>query len=154
MVRFYKTIEDLTFYSECWQEGDMATHHSGTIGFTGRVTKIPCEHYETHEMKFIQKYVKQDYLLSTDEILETIIIQIAGRDATALLETKDELVKMLDETLGWLGLGHIDGYDIDVKRTLIKKQYLNVFCKVIDKKVSIPHIKDVLKKIGISKFKL
>ena len=34
--------------------------------------------------------------------------------------------------LGWLGLGYVDGYDVDVKRSIFRKPKLQVFCIVID----------------------
>ncbi len=42
------------------------------------------------------------------------------------------LWRFAPSTIGWLGLGYVDGYDVDVKRSIFRKPKLQVFCIVID----------------------
>jgi hypothetical protein len=62
--------------------------------------------------------------------LRSIVIQyrIAGRGNTADLNRRVTIEKLMNERLGWTGLGHCDGGDIG-------SGAMNIFCYVADARV-------------------
>lgn len=67
---------------------------------------------------------------------------------------KDNLINALNDKLGWVGLGHVDGYDVDVEKRLFRKRYLRIFCIVVDLEIAKSVIKSVAEKIGDIKYSI
>lgn len=132
MVRFYKRIQDQWFYKECWQDGDRVIFHHGVVGNEGKVDSEPCLDFSAYYNSFKRKYEKQGYSEFSPDHAETIVLKYALKSSEEAESITKSVISLLNERLGWLGLGYVDGYDADVKRSIFRKPKLQVFCIVID----------------------
>ena len=75
--------------------------------------------------------------------LARIVIQykIDGRGTTNDLDKRVQVENLMNECLGWKGLGHCDGGDIG-------SGTMNVFCFVVDAETAVPHVVEELKTNG------
>ena len=81
---------------------------------------------------FKRKYEKQGYSEFSPDHAETIVLKYALKSSEEAESITKSVIPLLNERLGWLGLGYVDGYDVDVKRSIFRKPKLQVFCIVID----------------------
>ena len=116
MVKLYKRIQEKTFYKECWQHGDIAIVHRGVVGNEGITEEHPCDNFEKFESDFIKQYKHQGYATIPNNEQYLVTIQLKVRSAQAGIELKNQVTEALNEKLGWLGLGCVDGFDIDIKK--------------------------------------
>lgn len=144
MLRLYKMIQGKIFYKECWQDGDKAVIHRGVVGNEGIIEQIPCSDFEEFSRSFSEKYRKQGYLPLCAEKAHHIIIKYWTQNGEKAQQMKDSIIPLLNEQLGWSGLGYVDGYDISVKRGLRRKTELQIFCVVIDRKIAASAVKETL----------
>ena len=121
MVRFYKRIQDQWFYKECWQDGDRVIFHHGVVGNEGKVDSEPCLDFSAYYNSFKRKYEKQGYSEFSPDHAETIVLKYALKSSEEAESITKSVIPLLNERLGWLGLGYVDGYDVDVKRSIFRK---------------------------------
>lgn len=148
MVKLYKKVDELLFYSECWYNGTKAITHFGVVGSSGKTKQFLCSDYINFEEAFIKKYKKQGYTTIDTDHMFTICIEL---DYT-VLEIKDTVIEGLNELLGWLGLGQVDGYDVDVISKLFKQKKVTIYCCVVDSTIAYTHIENYIKKTVCSKY--
>ncbi|EAF5787324.1 hypothetical protein AF454_15880, partial [Listeria monocytogenes] len=58
---------------------------------------------------------------------------------------KDRVTDVLNDDLGWKGLGIVDGFDIGQTANPNKQFALNIFCVVVDEEIGIKVIKSALR---------
>jgi hypothetical protein len=147
MVKLYKKVDELLFYSECWYNDTKAITHFGVVGSIGKTKQFPCNDYINFEEAFIKKYKKQGYAAIDIDHMFTICVEL---DYTAL-EIKDAVIGGLNEILGWRGLGQVDGYDVDATSKLFKQKKITIYCCVVDFTIAYAQIDKYIRKTVCSK---
>lgn len=156
MVKLYKRIDDHLFYAECWVSGDTAVTHWGIVGNNGKTKNVSCMDGEClqFEAAFVKKYQKQGYVLREEIPQYKVILQLEIKNIETSMQIKDNLTNTLNDKLGWVGLGHVDGYDVDVEKPLFRKRYLRIFCVVVDLETAKSVIKSVAEKTQDIKYSI
>ncbi|MEG2687274.1 MAG: hypothetical protein RR954_09205 [Christensenellaceae bacterium] len=75
----------------------------------------------------------------------TVVFQLEIKNIEMAMQVKDSLTDELNNALGWAGVGHVDGYDVDVKKRLFQKSFLRIFCVVVNSEIA----KSVMKKVAV-----
>lgn len=116
MIKLYKQSGSELLYWEAWAVDHTVTTHTGKVGFRGKakdyklsVKKDPEEHIEhlaikPHRKGFAEIAIEDHWTL-------TIQQKMTGNDVSDL-DHRNELIDGLNEMLGWIGAGHVDGGDI------------------------------------------
>lgn len=73
-----------------------------------------------------------------------VTIQLKVRSAQAGIELKNQVTEALNEKLGWLGLGCVDGFDIDIKKSILGYYNLEIYCVVVDSDKACNEIKKLM----------
>ena len=152
MVKLYKRIQEKTFYKECWQHGDIAIVHRGVVGNEGITEEHPCDNFEKFESDFIKQYKHQGYATIPNNEQYLVTIQLKVRSAQAGIELKNQVTEALNEKLGWLGLGCVDGFDIDIKKSILGYYNLEIYCVVVDSHKACNEIKKLMPCAAISDY--
>ena len=154
MVRLYKKIQDKWFYKECWQDGDRVIFHHGVVGNEGTVDSEPCSDFSAYYNSFKRKDEKQGYSEFDPGHAETVVLKYTLKSSKEAEVIPQSIIPLLNERLGWLGLGYVDGYDVDVQRSIFRKPKLQVFCTVIDGNLAAKIIPVILEKSPFSRYDL
>ncbi len=128
-------------YWEAWEYEGTLIVHSGVVGDTGEVSYIPTS-------KAAQELVNrqaatlrsQGYAEIENEAHSVLLIQYPLDDIGSFedLDKRHKVEKLMDECLGWTGLGHCDGGDIG-------SGDMNVCCFVINPSSAVAPILQCLK---------
>lgn len=151
MVRLYKKIQDKWFYKECWQYGERIIFHHGVAGNEGTTESEPCSDFSAYYSDFKRKYKKQGYTEFSPDHADTVILKYAIKSQEEVEAVTKSIIPLLNERLGWLGLGYVHGYDVDAQRSIFCKPKLQVYCIVIDGNLTTKIIPTVLEKTPFSK---
>lgn len=133
MLKLYRVTGRKKEYWEAWATTTEITIHWGKIGEEGEQREIPIQAainpYDTikSEAKPIRAVGFKPLKRSE---LRSIVIQykIEGHGSTDDLEKRVAVEGLMNERLGWTGLGHCDGGDIG-------SGTMNIFCYVADAKI-------------------
>lgn len=129
-------------YAEYWINNDKAIVHYGKIGKVGEKEAPPqlSGKYESkaafHEA-FINRFVPQGYSENPPNENFWILIQYPLKSLTGTkrdIWLKNRVKDVLNDDLGWKGLGGVDGFDIGQIANPNKQLALNIFCVVLMKK--------------------
>ena len=147
MIKLYKKTAGLTEYWEAWSADNEVTVHWGVIGERGTTRTIPLKGGEDPDKviaKESQRPKTEGYKKVSPAKHARIIVQyrINGMGTPEDLDRGHEVEGLMNECLGWLGLGDCDGNDIG-------SGTMNIFCFVVDSAVAIPHIVGELKAKGL-----
>jgi hypothetical protein len=137
--KLYKRIVGILHYEEAWTHEGEVTRHWGKVGHKGKTTRTPLEgkrptrtplegkrpYDAVHEV--LSKALARGFEEIPDEKLSGFIIQyrIDGMGTAGDLDKLHALQARMNQTLGWLGLGHCDGNNIG-------SGTMEVFCYVVD----------------------
>ncbi|PHR57787.1 MAG: hypothetical protein COA44_04725 [Arcobacter sp.] len=143
MLKLYKLSNEKKEYWETWDNED-GTHtvHWGDLGTTGESKEIK-KGFLKSPKKIIQKEI--DSMLNNnfqeveDEYTLLIEYKIEGMGNTNDIDKRHRLEELMDETLGWTGLGFCDGGSIG-SGTMEVCNFVVDF--EIAKKVIETHLKD------------
>ena len=160
MLKLYKKENETISYAECWIDEDenIATIHTGIIGTTGCTKEIPCDDEAAFLADFRSKYTRQGYSEWPEEeqiwlVLQWPMTTLEGNKYNRGI--RDKATELLDELLGWNGLGHVDGFDMGRTANPKEEFALNIFCLVVDKENSLKCILDTLpKQLDCSRLKI
>lgn len=125
-VKLYKDIDGNLYYWESWVDEGEYTVHLGKVGEEG-------ESKEINDFKVLKdeenSYREKGYCEIED--LKSIIIQYKIDDMGDAddIDMRNEIEDIMNEELGWTGLGHCDGGEI-------RTGTINIFCMVIDVKLA------------------
>lgn len=134
MLKLYRATEQGTEYWEAWSSANEITIHWGKLGEEGENREIPIRpginpndtiNSEAKPLRAVGfKPLKRSQLRS-------IVIQykIEGHGSTADLDKRVAVEELMNDQLGWTGLGHCDGGDIG-------SGTMNIFCYVADAKIA------------------
>jgi hypothetical protein len=143
VLKLYKKTEHGTQYWEAWDADGEVMVHWGTMGERGQTQSIKVEAGKNPNtiIKSESKRRKAEgYKTISISKLARIVIQykIDGMGTSSDLDKRVQVENLMNECLGWKGLGHCDGGDIG-------SGTINVFCFVVDAETAIPHIVEELK---------
>jgi predicted DNA-binding WGR domain protein len=147
MLKLYKRARDVTKYWEAWSVDHEVTIHWGILGEIGETRTIQAETGKsvksiiTRESK---SFRREGYKAIPISKLAQVVIQyeIDGMGTTDDLARRIQVENVMNNFLGWRGLGHCDGGDIG-------SGTMNVFCYVVDAAKAIPHIVQELRSKGL-----
>jgi hypothetical protein len=132
LLKLYKREEQTMLYWEAWDENDDVLIHFGELGQMGETTTIPLAEFEPPETA-IQRHAQEAREAGFDEIeteeLFELIIQFTS-DSARGDDFVEKVEDLLNDVLGWTGLGHCDGSDA-------ADGAVNFFCFVVDPKLSV-----------------
>ena len=142
MLKLYKKTMTGLQYWEAWSVEQELILHWGKVGERGKSRTVPLngEDQSTAIRREAKNPRKRGYRKIPTGRLVRIVIQyrIDGMGTTEDLDKRIQVQNLMDDRLGWLGLGHCDGGDIG-------SGTINVFCLVVDGSIAIPHVIDELR---------
>ncbi len=152
MIKLYKKQNDKLEYCEYWlnNEEGLIYLHRGIVGERGSYVTEPCKNEEKYKKEFIRKYEKQGYEEIPDENMFCIVAQYYFRselDRSSVETLYNYISGILNEELGWTGLGEVDGYDFGKSTNPQEDGYcLNIYSIVVDDKLAKKLLYKVLPK--------
>ena len=139
-IKLYKSTSEGILYWEMWGHSGIYTMHWGKLGDRG-------QSHDFHSSAFPKAAatVEGERKRRLDEgyrewpKLTQVVLQyrIEGMGNPKDLKKRHDIEDLMNETLGWTGLGHCDGGDIG-------KGTINVFCQVVDASVAFTPIRMAL----------
>jgi hypothetical protein len=115
MEKLYKMIDGVLFYQEAWLEKDGAFfHHWGRVGEIGEHTETPVGKRASEKRLAADALAQarlEGYSAIDVEDHQVLLIEFAvvGFGTAEELTKRRALQRRMDETLGWVGIGHCDG---------------------------------------------
>lgn len=128
-IKLYRRSADLLEYFELWQDDDAVIVHKGQCGDRGAAEAIT-EPNEGARQKLIRALANQQRLagfkpIPPSRMARLVLSALATGDPATAIGRRHALEKLLNQELGWLGLGYCDGGDIGAGS-------MEVFCEVVD----------------------
>jgi len=135
MLKLYKHEESKILYWETWKYRSTFIMHWGEVGTFGETKRV----YRPGIVKIEEDKMRNQGFEEIEE-LKYLIIQykVDGFGNNEDLNIRYEIQYLLDETLGWTGLGHCDGGDIG-------SGSMNIACLVVDIELAVKVIVNALK---------
>jgi len=147
MIKLYNKTGDAIRYWEAWNTSSEVTIHWGILGENGETREIQL-HPGDDAKKVIGQEAKQPraegYRRIPNSKLQRLVIQYQVDEMGDAddLGKREKVEHLMNECLGWSGLGFCDGCDIG-------SGTMNVFCFVVDAKKAAPHVVEQLKVNGL-----
>jgi len=144
MLKLYRTTDGVAEYWEAWEDTrTKVIVHWGTLGEKGESRRATVRagdsssnliEREAEPMRKVGfKHIKVEHMAQV-----VIQYKIDGMGSKKDLDKAQVIEGLMNECLGWTGLGHCDGHDIG-------SGTLNVFCDVVDGPASEQIVVDCLK---------
>ena len=144
MQKLYKQIDGRLHYREAWAEPEnrVIVEHWGLVGEKGNARSHPLspESDEDDAIATVLQDSARDGFSSFDANEMRILLveySIDGMGTRADVEKRHALEDLLNETLGWTGLGHCDGGSMG-------SGTMEVCCSVVDFEIARELISDTL----------
>jgi predicted DNA-binding WGR domain protein len=147
MVKLYRTSGGVTEYWEAWFTATEVTIHWGKVGEKGQSRELPHE-ASVHPAEIIKREAKPlraaGFKPKKANELHSVVIQyeVDGHGTVNEHDRRVRVEELMNECLGWCGLGHCDGGDMGSGQ-------MNVFCYVVDVAVAERVIVSDLKEHGL-----
>ncbi len=153
MIKLYKREKDNSLrYAEYWIDDIEIILHTGKVGRKGKVEKYFLGKDFNSEKSFVsfflKKYEPQNYKRITDEEICYIAVQFPMKSLKGNKRDhwlKDKVQEYLNDWLGWVGLGNVEGFDMGELINYPKTYALTIFCEVVDEERGIKAIKSCLR---------
>jgi hypothetical protein len=135
MLKLYKRLEDKLLYWEAWNDANEVVVHWGSVGDRGD-SRVVVLRAGDDPSSIIQQEAKipraEGYDTIGSEKLSRLTIQykISGMGTVDDLDKRHRVENVMNDCLGWTGLGHCDGGDIG-------SGTMNVFCFIVDTKLAL-----------------
>jgi hypothetical protein len=142
LLKLYKRDGDTMLYWEAWDENDDIVVHFGELGQMGETTTIPLPEFEPPETAIIRQAEEAraaGFAEIEHEDLFELVVQYPVKDMGTPddVEFAAQVEDLLNDVLGWTGLGHCDGHDIG-------SDTLNVYAYVVDPNLALePLVKEL-----------
>ena len=135
MLKMYKKNGGYIEYAECWVDNGIAVLHTGTVGDEGKTVETPdIGDAEEHERGIGKQYGQKGYAEWPQDQLYWVVAQIPVESVETGIRLVRPIEDELNNDLGWLGLGHVDGNDIGLSTEPgTQKFVINFFTLVVDK---------------------
>lgn len=115
MHKLYKQTENGLRYWEVWQNGKTLVIHTGMVGTRGSTDtrKVkPLIPADKQMERLTEAQAKKGFSPIASEDHETVILQLPmSDDMDTDLDRRNNKMEQLDELVGWIGAGHVDGAD-------------------------------------------
>ena len=129
MLKLYKTINDVLHYWETWdKDNKTGIIHWGIVGNRGQDEEIKSDMlapFKKKIQKLVDKKISEGYGAIEDMYTLLIEYDVDGMGKPEDVEKRHRLQSRMNETLGWIGLGHCDGGSIG-------SGTMEVCCLVVD----------------------
>jgi hypothetical protein len=117
MLKLYKRINGVPHYHEAWCDGHTLCEHYGIVGERGATKQHPLTKGTDEEdaiSTVLRPAAEAGFRPIAPEDHAVLLVEYAIDDmgTSADLNKRHTLEDRLNETLGWLGLGHCDGGSI------------------------------------------
>jgi predicted DNA-binding WGR domain protein len=118
MLKLFKNVDHQLYYWETWDKDEKtAVIHWGVVGQTGKQKEVKSgffSNFRTIVQKEINAKLKEGYAEFQDDEYTFLEIEykIEGFGTEKDLDKRHRLEEILDDILGWTGLGHADGGSI------------------------------------------
>jgi hypothetical protein len=147
MQKLYKSLPDGLHYFEGWDRSGVAILHSGRVGERGTTKELRPANDESVEgilSRELTSASQSGYTALASDALSTLVVQydVSGWEADEALEFRHLVEEVLNDALGWVGVGHCDGGEIG-------QNNVNVWCKVVDPELGNQAILNGLKSRGL-----
>jgi predicted DNA-binding WGR domain protein len=144
MLKLYRTLEGVTEYWEAWATATEITTHWGKLGDEGESREQAFE-AGVNPNQTIEREAKPLRAAGFKPLKRTewrsIVIQYKVLGNTADHDRRTKIEELMNERLGWTGLGHCDGGDMGAGT-------MNIFLKVADAEIAESVIVQELKTQG------
>lgn len=115
MHKLYKQSGADLLYWEVWQDGRKIVVHEGTVGTRGNTkthTVLPFTSADRRIESLTAAKRDRGYEPVADDDHQTLIVQLpmTGNVDTDL-DRRNDILGQLDQLIGWIGAGHVDGAD-------------------------------------------
>ncbi|MEJ1091278.1 hypothetical protein [Microbacterium istanbulense] len=157
--------EGALHYLEAWRDGGVFTIHEGKVGTKGstvrKVIRNRTSHYKPTYTEYVATFRERAAAEGYREIPEDeqswVVLQIWTHsddlshpdDASAFADAAG----LLDEQLGWWGVGHCDGSDVGGEPPAGSGSdgtVLNFFCPVVDVPIGVAALRRVARQLKLS----
>jgi len=144
MLKLYKNVDGQLYYWETWNSDKRtAFFHWGIVGERGQNKELKSGLFidlKKTVQKEIDEKIKEGYAEFDDDKIIFLDVEflIEGFGTDADLDKRHRLEDRLNETLGWTGLGHVDGGSIG-------SGTMEVGCMVVDFEIAKKVIEEDLK---------
>jgi len=149
MTKLYKKYNKTYLYWEIWEYNSALTIHWGTIGELGYTKEVKANIKEKLDyiyQKEIKKAKKDGYTEISIEKHYQLITQlksVSNNITPKELNRRIKVEKVINHSLGWIGIGHTDGGDFGGGK-------MNIFAYVIDPYIAAKNILSELEKNNIN----
>jgi hypothetical protein len=112
LVKLYKRDGDALRYWETWEHGGTNTLHWGTVGDEGDTTTLKTTKSARDKVRAeLAARKAEGYAEVPVDGMAMLVVEykVEGFGNEADLAKRDRLESLLDNVLGWTGLGHCDG---------------------------------------------
>ena len=117
MLKLFRRVDDILYYHEAWANGSTITEHRGIAGKRGDTATHNRNQTKT-EAEDIADVLSDARANGYSELeaddFHVLLVEYAidGMGSRSDLTKRHALEERLNETLGWTGLGHVDGGSI------------------------------------------
>lgn len=157
LIKTYRRDEDgILFYREAWKDGSAFFRHEGKAGTKGKRQNRAIQSRTRPDKPTLAEYVRafkeeaaaDGFAEIPEDAQGWVVLQVWTRTAD-LSDPRDawlldEGQEALDDHLGWLGLGHVDGNDLGgtpPDESGANGTVLNLFCKVVDTTLGVKAVR-------------
>jgi len=151
LFKLYKKIEDALHYREAWLPDDRTVvEHWGRCGDRGETREHRFDDATTAQDTYIHlKRIARDegFRAISDSKHAKLVVEFltSGMGSHGDLQRRRALEEFLDELVGWLGLGHLDGGSSG-------SGTMEAMCHVVDFKVAKAAVEQALRSSSFSDF--
>lgn len=130
MIKLYRRSQDKCEYWEAWNDRRVLTVHWGEVGTRGEVREVTLQPLQRPQptIKKLATAMKASGFVEVDiDQHDVLIVQykIGEVPTAADVERRHAIEAFLNEEIGWLGAGMVDGGDIG-------QGEMNIFAFVVD----------------------
>lgn len=115
MHKLYRQSDTGLLYWEVWKDGRKIVIHQGTVGTRGKtktLTALPFTSADRRIESLAAAKRDRGFAPIADDDHQTLVVQLPmTSNVDADLDRRNDILAKLDQLIGWLGAGHVDGAD-------------------------------------------
>ena len=119
MLKLYKQMDGKLHYNEAWAEPENGAivEHWGVVGEKGETKNHPIASDSDEDeaiFSVLSGAVKNGFVPFDDDEMKILLVEysVEGMGSETDIQKRQDLEGVLNESLGWTGLGHCDGGSI------------------------------------------
>jgi len=147
MLKLYRPNDGFIEYVECWMNNGDGVKHVGIVGDRGEIfNSSDITDSQAYENSIKREYTPQGYSEWPDNLYCWIVAQIPIKTIEKGRLLIEPIMDAMNNDLGWLGVGHMDGYDIGWSlRPEGKELVLNFFAVVVEKNIGCTTLRQTMR---------